>query len=116
MTLASRGANTLVCADINLEAAQCTAEISQSRKPAHSTSYKVHALQVDVRDEKSVQQMLDETKALFGRIDYFVNTAGVSLNPAMDACTKRSNCFQPNPGLHFDHRCFVVWAANGLKS
>ena len=78
LTLASRGAHTVVCADINLEAAKQTAEQSQSCKAGHVTDYKVHALHVDVRDESSVGQMVDEAKSLFGRIDYFVNTAGVS--------------------------------------
>ena len=85
LTLASRGANTVVCADINLEAAQQTAEMSQSRKAGHLSDYKVHALYVDVRDEKSVQQMVNEAKSLFGRIDYFVNTAGVSSNIAANS-------------------------------
>ena len=63
-----------------MEAAKQTAEMSQSRKAGHLTNYKVHALHVDVRDEDGVQQMVDEATSLFGRIDYFVNTAGVSLN------------------------------------
>lgn len=78
LTLASRGAHTVVCADINMEAAKQTTEMSQSRKAEHLTDYKVHALHVDVRDEDSVQQMVKETKSLCGRIDYFVSTAGVS--------------------------------------
>ena len=80
MTLASRGAHTVICADTNLEAARQTAEKSQSCKAGHITDYKVHALHVDVRDEISVGQMLDQVYSLFGRIDYFVNTAGVSSN------------------------------------
>ena len=60
-----------------MEAAKQTAEMTQSRKASHPTDYKVHALHVDVRDEDGVQQMVNEAKSLFGRIDYFVNTAGV---------------------------------------
>ena len=78
LTLASRGAHAIICADINLEAAKQTAEKSQSYKAGNISDYKVHALHVDVRDENSVGQMVDEAKSLFGRIDYFVNTAGVS--------------------------------------
>lgn len=63
-----------------MEAAKQTAEMSQSRKSSHLTDYKVHALHVDVRDEDGVQQMVNEAKLLFGRIDYFVNTAGVGSN------------------------------------
>ena len=83
LTLASRGAHTIICADINLEAAKQTAEMSQSRKAGNVTDYKVHFLHVDVRDESSVERMVDEAKSLFGRIDYFVNTAGVSSNIAL---------------------------------
>ena len=82
MTLASRGAHTIICADINLEAAKQTAEKSQSYKAGNTSDYKAHALHVDVRDESSVGQMVDKAKWLFGRIDYFVNTAGVSFNMA----------------------------------
>ena len=78
MALASRGAHTVICADINLEAAKKTAEKSQTCKAGHVMDYKAHALHVDVRDESSVEQMFEEAKSLFGRIDYFVNTAGVS--------------------------------------
>ena len=81
--MASRGAHTIICADINLEAAKQTAEQSLSCKAGHVIDYKVHALYVDVRDESSVEQMIDETKFSFGRIDYFVNTAGVSSNIAL---------------------------------
>ena len=67
MTFASRGANTLVCA-----------EISQIRKAESCEELEAHALKVDTRDEASVQHMVDKTTSLFGRIDYFVSTAGVS--------------------------------------
>ena len=90
LTLASRGAHAVVCADINLEAAKQTAEKSQSCKAGHVTDYKVHALHVDVRDESSVGQMVDEAKSLFGRIDYFVNTAGVSSDIASGSHTADS--------------------------
>lgn len=36
------------------------------------------ALRVDVREEESFQQMIEVAKLLFGRIDYFLNIAGVS--------------------------------------
>ena len=73
-TLASHGAHTLICADIDLKAAQETAKMSQSYKAKNVTGYKVHALHVDVKDESSVGQMINKAKTLFGRIDYFVNT------------------------------------------
>jgi len=77
--MASRGMNTLVCADINLVAAGLTGRECLKRKAMQTTKFQIRALQCDVTDEKSVQHMVDETKRLYGRIDHFVNTAGVSL-------------------------------------
>lgn len=77
--MASRGMNTLVCADINLVAAGLTGRECLKRKAMQTSKFQLRALQCDVTDEKSVQHMVDETKRLYGRIDHFVNTAGVSL-------------------------------------
>lgn len=76
LTLASRGASVLICADINIEAAQQTAEIGQSRKAV--ADFHATAIQVDVRQERDVERLLAEAKARFGRVDVCVNTAGVS--------------------------------------
>lgn len=78
LALASRGVDTIVCADLNEEAARKTAEECTPRKPAQVGELKTHVIQFDVTDEDSVQHMVDETKKLCGRIDHFVNTAGVS--------------------------------------
>lgn len=82
LTLASHGATALICADIKLETAEKTAEMSKFGKDPRAAGFKAQALQVDVKDEKSVQQMVEDAKSLFGRIDYFVNTAGVSTRRA----------------------------------
>lgn len=74
-----------------MEAARQTAEMSRSRKAEHLTDYKAHALHVDVKEESSVQEMINKAKTLFGRIDYFVNTAGVSLNMAAGPCAMESS-------------------------
>ncbi|KAL8706780.1 MAG: hypothetical protein Q9201_000206 [Fulgogasparrea decipioides] len=75
LALASRGANTIVCADMNETAAQKSAEdcLAQKMDP----DLKTHVVQFNVTDEESVQHMVDETKRLCGRIDHFVNTAGI---------------------------------------
>lgn len=70
----ARGATALICADINLESAKETASICYNL----GRKCNVQSSQVDVRDEKSVQRMVDQAKESCGRIDYFVNTAGVS--------------------------------------
>lgn len=52
--------------------------IEESKKYATSATYAFLALKVDVASSKSVQSMVDVTVERFGRIDYFVNAAGVS--------------------------------------
>ena len=99
LTLVSRGARALICGDINLEAAQETADMSCSRKAEHLTDYRAHAFHVDVTNENSVQQMANEANSLFGRIDYFVNTAGVSSGLTADRYTLQSN--QMKMEIHF---------------
>lgn len=78
LAMASRGMNAIVCADLNLESARATAHECTARKATSAPEFEAHALRFDVTDEASVQHMVDETKTRFGRIDHFVNTAGVS--------------------------------------
>jgi len=60
----------LVIADLNEEQAKKTAgELGQFTE--------TFALHVDVRDEKSVKQMVDETVKRFGQIDVLVNNAAI---------------------------------------
>ena len=65
--------------------------MSCSRKAEHLTDYRAQALHVDVTNENSVQQMVNEANSRFGRIDYFVNTAGVSSGLTTDRYTLQSN-------------------------
>ena len=55
LTLASREARTLICVDINVEAARQTAEMSLSHKAGHLTQLRVVAMHVDVTDKTRVQ-------------------------------------------------------------
>ena len=77
-TLASHGVKNLICADINLEAGKETAEMVRLDQIKSSEDCKVHALKVDTRNEKSVENLANEAKNIFGRIDYFLSSAGVS--------------------------------------
>lgn len=67
----------MLVADINLEKAEAVAE--KSRSVATHPSFKAVAVKVDVADNQSVQDMVARAIAEFGRIDYNVNSAGVSL-------------------------------------
>lgn len=77
LAFSSRGISAIVCADINESAARKTAEECLALKPEGVPELATHPLQCDVTDEASVQRMVDETVRLCGRIDHFVNTAGV---------------------------------------
>ncbi len=64
--LAEAGA-TVVGADVDLAAAQATASYGE----------RIQAAGVDVRDERSVSEMIAAAHALNGRLDILVNVAGV---------------------------------------
>ena len=78
LALSSRGISTIVCADLNEEAARKTASECLLVKPTEVPDLSANVIQFDVTDEDSVQRMVNETKRLCGRIDHFINTAGVN--------------------------------------
>ena len=65
----------MVFADLNFDAAQ--AGVESSKALATNPEYRALALAVDVADVKSVEGMVAQTVATFGRVDYSVNSAGV---------------------------------------
>lgn len=69
--MAEAGAN-IVCADINPDAAQKTADA------AARTGIQSLALTADVGDVGAIEAMLDAAVAHFGRLDVIVNNAGVT--------------------------------------
>lgn len=66
----------VVFADLNEPGAAASAEAS--RKYAKHAEYRAISVAVDVVDEEKVQNMIDVAIREFGRIDYNVNSAGVS--------------------------------------
>ncbi|KAI9660438.1 MAG: hypothetical protein M1821_009788 [Bathelium mastoideum] len=73
---AEAGCRGVVFADVDEEAATFAAE--ESKQYARHPSYRSVAVRVDVTDEKSIDDMVGTTVKEFGRIDYSVNSAGVS--------------------------------------
>ncbi len=69
--MAEAGAN-VVCADINAEAAQETADA------AARAGVESQALAADVGDVDAIEAMLDAAMERFGRLDVIVNNAGVT--------------------------------------
>ncbi|KAL9090441.1 MAG: hypothetical protein Q9159_001971 [Coniocarpon cinnabarinum] len=76
LQFAERGAQGVVFADKVSDAAEEGSE--RSKKIAKAPDYKTMAITVDVTDLASVERMVSETVQHFGRIDYFINSAGVA--------------------------------------
>ncbi|ROV87888.1 hypothetical protein VMCG_10296 [Cytospora schulzeri] len=76
LAFAEAGVRGVVFADINDQAAEEAAE--ESRKYAKNSEYRAIVVKVDISDEGSVQSMVEMTVKEFGRIDYAVNSAGIS--------------------------------------
>lgn len=79
MELAKRG-GTIVCADINLAAAQATVVLIQSQ-----TLSQAFAVQCDVGDKDQVQVLADEAEKLMNHpVTLLINNAGVGLGGKFD--------------------------------
>ncbi|KAI9931400.1 hypothetical protein ASPWEDRAFT_25723 [Aspergillus wentii DTO 134E9] len=75
LAFAAEGAAGVVFADLNLAAAEEAAE--HSKTVAKHEAYRALAVSVDVTDRSQVDQMVEQTIATFGRVDYSVNAAGI---------------------------------------
>jgi 3-oxoacyl-[acyl-carrier protein] reductase len=72
MTLAAHGANVVI-SDVNMEAAQKTAD-----DIATTTGRRSLAVTVDVSQSDSVENMVKQTLDAFGHIDILINNAGIT--------------------------------------
>ena len=73
MLYATEGCSRIVIADVDAQLLEST----KTEIKARHASVQVVAVTVDVRNQQSVQAMVDETIRTFGRIDYCANVAGV---------------------------------------
>jgi NAD(P)-dependent dehydrogenase (short-subunit alcohol dehydrogenase family) len=71
--LAARGAAAVVVADRNLAGARETAE------RIVAAGGRARAVQVDVTQAEAVEQLVTDTVAEYGRLDYLFNNAGIAL-------------------------------------
>ena len=78
-SLVLSGATTVFAADMNLDAVQTTLQQLRMHLGGSGVTADLHALYMDVRDEKSVQSLLQIVKDKVERLDYFVNASGVGL-------------------------------------
>ncbi|KAI9926207.1 hypothetical protein ASPWEDRAFT_160368 [Aspergillus wentii DTO 134E9] len=81
LAFAAHGAAGVVLVDLDLSSVQAIAE--KSAKVAKNASYRPLPLSVDVADAEQVQDMVSQTLSMFGKIDYNVNCAGVSMTTAI---------------------------------
>ncbi|KAI4591836.1 hypothetical protein KJ359_012155 [Pestalotiopsis sp. 9143b] len=84
---AKEGATGVVVADVDIDAAEETA--SEIRALATHPEFLAEAVQIDVGAEESLRSAMSYTTAIFGRVDYSLNCAGVprrSSDPIAEAC------------------------------
>ncbi|GAD91508.1 oxidoreductase, short-chain dehydrogenase/reductase family [Paecilomyces variotii No. 5] len=79
LTLALGGASTVVCADMNLQNAQQTADTISSSHADQPSDIRASAMQIDVRKEDEVENLVHVVRSQYGRIDICVDTAGVGV-------------------------------------
>lgn len=75
LAFAAQGAAGVVFADLDPSKVNKVAE--KSNEIATNPSYRALPVSVDVTDMAQVQSMVSQTLAVFGRVDYNVNCAGV---------------------------------------
>ncbi|KAH6656003.1 hypothetical protein BKA67DRAFT_690700 [Truncatella angustata] len=81
LAYAYEGVRAIIVADIDVDAAQSSAD--ESRKLAIHQDFEAIAFHVDVSSETSVNDMVSAATKRYGRLDYLVNSAGIGVqNPA----------------------------------
>eukprot|EP00732_Lithocolla_globosa_P005526 Lithocolla_globosa_v1_NODE_5774_length_1186_cov_59.778957.p1 type:complete len:294 gc:universal NODE_5774_length_1186_cov_59.778957:121-1002(+) len=75
LKLASHGCNIVVCGKSVEETPQLPGSIYTVAKEVEARGAKALPVQVDIRDEKSMENCVKETMRVFGRIDILVNNA-----------------------------------------
>lgn len=79
LTLVANGATDLFLADLNLEGVQVTKDkCTAPRDDNNGPNVRVHVSKLDITDEADVQRVVNAAYDKLGRIDHFVNAAGVS--------------------------------------
>ncbi|KAF7938759.1 uncharacterized protein EAE98_001097 [Botrytis deweyae] len=75
LSFAESGASGILLADLSLSSAQSAAQ--ECKSYASNPDCRILSIHVDVTDEQSVQKMVDTAIKEFGRIDYYVHSAGI---------------------------------------
>lgn len=82
--MAKEGASGVIVADLNVEAAEEV--VAGIRTAARHPNFRAEAIKIDVSIEESVKAVVAHTVEAFGRIDYAIHCAGVSLDRSGSSC------------------------------
>jgi len=104
---AKAGANVVVCCPNPQHAEEAAAEIAK-------LGVKTLAVACDVSKEKDVERLVAEAVRKFGRLDIFVNNAGVLLQKGVDEVTEKEWDFLMGVNLKGVHHG-VKYAARQMK-
>lgn len=107
IALAKEGAEGVLVTDIDLKSAEKT--VAEATAAASNPDFRAEAIKLDVTLEDSVKQAVDHMVKSFGRIDYCVHSAGVSVTQRSIQTT--SSPPNPSSGLMSDtvnHRRSVI--------
>lgn len=77
LMFAERGARAVVFADCDIRTASEASK--KSKSVATVANYQTAAIAVDVQDRASIKAMIEEVIKRFTRLDYAVNSVGVSI-------------------------------------
>ncbi|KAI5921030.1 hypothetical protein F4810DRAFT_679830 [Camillea tinctor] len=108
MLFAELGTSGILIADLNLEAAQETA--SEATAVASNPNFRAETVHLDVSDEESVANAVQQMVKLFGRIDYSVHCAGIPVRSYEPVSNASFPEFQDLIRVHV-HGTFLVTRA-----
>ncbi|KAI1461930.1 NAD(P)-binding protein [Annulohypoxylon moriforme] len=104
--LAKEGASGILIVDINLKAAEATA--TEAKAIASSPSFRVETISTNVSVEESVKEAVARMVQSFGRIDYCVHCAGVTIQSCTPISEASYSEFQNLISIHVNGTFLVT--------
>ncbi|OTB07644.1 hypothetical protein M426DRAFT_317947 [Hypoxylon sp. CI-4A] len=105
LAFAKDGAKGLLVADLNLKGAQEV--VAEAKALATNPEFRAEAIQIDVADEESVKKVVAHTVQSFGRIDYSLHSAGISIKTYQAVGDAPFDEFKSTLNVHV-HGTFLV--------
>ncbi|XXH05980.1 hypothetical protein Hte_012425 [Hypoxylon texense] len=114
LLFAEQGVRGLLVADLNLESAQST--VAEATAAATNSDFKAEAIHIDVTLEASVKQAVEHMVKSFGRIDYCVHSAGISLRTSRPVVSASLLEFQDLNRVHVQGTFLVTSAVSAAMA